>query len=189
LLDVGILAAHLAARSAPTDPTAPDDALAILAEAEAAFGPSGVLCLERAAHAAALGRRELAAESAKQAERFPPRSAWEHLAVGRAYLGAGDVPRAAAELDRSLALDPASLWANYHRGACALKLGDPAGALAAFSACLALAPESGWCWYNRGLANADAGRPDRARADFDRAIGFDPTLTAAREARQRLRER
>jgi tetratricopeptide (TPR) repeat protein len=185
LLDLGILTAYLTSRSAPPDQAADAhrQALGILAQAESLSGPSGVLHLERAAHARALGDASVADESARLAATLPSRSAWEHLAVGRAYLAAGEVGRAAAELDGALKLDPRSPWANYHRGVCSMRLNEPVEAVAAFTTCLDAAPEVAWCWYNRGLSFADAGRPNQARADFDRALLLDPGLTQTLLAR------
>jgi tetratricopeptide (TPR) repeat protein len=181
LLDVGILAAHLGVRSTPPEEAdaARRRALATLAEAEALLGPSGVLYLERARHARALGMSRLADEADELARTVPPRTAWEHLAVGRALMGAGEISRASVELDRSVELDPRSLWANYYRGAGRLRLGEPTEAVAAFSACVALAPDAAWCFYNRGLAYTEANHLDRAVADFDRALDLDPSLAAA----------
>ena len=181
LLDLGILTAHLAVRAAPPERAkgAREEALEILGQAEALLGPSAVLYHERATHARELGLLRLADDSALLASSLPPKSAWDHLATGRAHLTAGDTRRAADELDRALSLDPSSTWANYYRGICSLQRKEPGDAVATFSACLALAPQSPWCWYNRGLAFAEGGRLDRARADFDRALELDPDLAAA----------
>lgn len=168
LLDLGILTAHLGVRAAPPDRTidARRRALGTLAEAEALLGPSPVLALERAT---------LAGEP--PAPTRPPETAWEHLAVGRARVAAGDFHPAKASLDRCL--DPRSVWGHYYRGVCCLRLGEVTEAAAEFSACVALAPESGWCVYNRGVAYVQAGRPDSAEADFDRALALDPGLGVA----------
>ena len=183
LLDLGVLTAYLEVRATG----AHERALAILAEAEELLGPSGVLYLERARNAQALGRTAEADAAERRAADHPPRTAWEHLAVGRARLAAGDLPAAAAALDRSVQLDPRSVWGNYFRGVCALRLNQPVEAVAAFSACLALNPESAWCLYNRGLAYVAAGRVDRATADLEQALSRDPSMSAARELLGRLR--
>lgn len=188
LLDLGILTAYLGVRAAPPADRAAahERALVILAEAEALLGPSGVLYLERARHAHVLGRDAEAEAATRQAETMPARTAWEHLAVGRARLAADDLPAAAAELDRCLAIDPQSVWGNYFRGVCALRLNQVADAVAAFSACLALYPDSAWCLYNRAVAFAAAGRPGRAAADAEQALRRDPHFAAARELLARL---
>jgi tetratricopeptide (TPR) repeat protein len=181
LLDAAVLAADLGVRAVPPAESAAARrrALATLAEAERAFGPSGAVERERERHARALGDRETAEAAARRADALPPRTAWEHLLVGRSLLAAGDLPRATAALDRAAAGDPHPVWANYYLGVCRLRLGRPVEAAAAFSACAALAPEVGWCVANRGLAYLEAGRLDAALADFDRAIGLDPALPAA----------
>jgi tetratricopeptide (TPR) repeat protein len=178
LLDLGVVTAFLEAGANP-GAAGHRRALATLDEAERLLGPSGVLYLERARNARALGMTAEADDARRRAEAMPPRTAWEHLAVGRAHLAAGDVPRAAAELGRCLADEPHSPWANYYHGICCLRLDRPTPAVAAFSACVALAPGSGWCAYNRGLAYTQAGEADLAVVDFDRALALDPTLAAA----------
>lgn len=181
LLDLGVLSAHLEARlAAPGGQAAAHRrALAILAEAESLLGPGPVLYREREPHARALGQSDLADESARRADAVPPRTPWEHLVAGRACLGAGDLRRARAELERCLEHDPGSLWANYYRGACLLRLGNSGEAVAAFSACVALAPKNAWCFYNRGLAYGKANQLGEAREDFDRALALDPALVPA----------
>lgn len=178
LLDIGIVYAHLQPRMASPDQIedAHQRALTILDEAEHLLGPSGVLYQERAAHARTLGLFPHVEQSARLAGSLEPRTPWEHLLAGRAYMGSKDAQRALVELDLCLERDPGSLWANYYRGVCLLQLGEPADAAASFSVCVALAPGSAWCLYNRGLAYSQAGRPDRARADFDRALALDPSL-------------
>jgi tetratricopeptide (TPR) repeat protein len=186
LLDLGVLTAHLEARAAPTDAAAHERSLMILAEAEELLGPSAVLYLERARHARAVGRPAEADVAEGRAAQFAPRTAWDHLAVGRARLGAGDLAGAAVALDRCVELDPRSAWGHYHRGVCALRMNEPLVAVAAFSACLALHPDSAWCLYNRGLAYAAAGRADRATADLGQALARDPDHGPARELLGRL---
>jgi tetratricopeptide (TPR) repeat protein len=174
LLDLAVLSAELAVRSAPPgeQSAARHEALATLAQAESFLGPSAALDLERSRHARSLGLQGTT-------EPRPARSAWEHVLVGRAYLADGDDHRAVAEFDRALAREPAALWANYYRGLACLRLGRPTEAVAAFSACVALAPGVTWCAHNRGLAYAAADQPGPALADFDRAVALDPSLAAA----------
>jgi tetratricopeptide (TPR) repeat protein len=185
LLDVAVLAAHLGPRavSATAAPAAHRRSLAVLDEAESLLHPGPLLDLERVPHARALGQHAAADAALDRGLAATPRTAWEHVAVGRAALAAGDVDRAAAATDRALRLDPRSVWAGYYAGLCRLKADDPAGALAAFSGCVALAPDSAWCRHNRGLAYAALGRPAAAVADFDRAVDIDPRLGAAWLAR------
>jgi serine/threonine protein kinase len=183
LLDLAILWANVRVRLAgPGDVSAAHrEALTVLTEAESLFGASRVLCQERRAHALAFGQGDLAEESAPA-----PRDAWEHYALGRAYLQAGDLTRASEQLDRALALEPHSLWPNFARGVCAFRTGDSEQALAAFSACVALAPNSAACYFNRGRAYAELGRPDRARQDYEKALELDPGHESARELLTRL---
>jgi tetratricopeptide (TPR) repeat protein len=184
LLDLGILTGHLEARISEGGP-AHERALATLAEAEELLGPSAVLDLERAQRIRALGGNAATDERPT----ISPASAWEHLAVGRAQLAAGDLRSAASSIDRCLAADPRSFWGNYHKGACALRQGEATEAVAAFSACVALAPNSPWCVYNRGLAYTQVGRLDAAIADFDRALALDSGLAIAFLGRAQVHHR
>jgi tetratricopeptide (TPR) repeat protein len=182
LLDLAILWAHVRARVAgPAESEAAHrHALCILADAEALFGPSCVLYQERRAHALALGQADEADEAGRRAAELPPRGAWEHYVLGRAYLQTGDLAGAAEQLDRALALEPHALWPNFARGVCALRMERPDDALASFAACVALAPQSAACHCNRGRAYAQLGRSDQARRDYERALQLDPGNEAAR---------
>ncbi len=176
LLDLAVLWTDLRVRLAPKDGenAARREALAIFDRAEALFGRSCVLDRERQSCETALG---LAPDRRPAAE--PPRTPWEHFAVGRALFRAGDVESAEASFDRALALEDRGLWPRFYQGACAYRRGRHEDAVLAFTACAALAPERAWCWYNRGLAYDAAGRADRALADYDRALRLEPGLPAA----------
>jgi serine/threonine protein kinase/Tfp pilus assembly protein PilF len=193
LLDLTILWVRLHVQVAPPGKrqVAHREALLVLSEAEALFGPSQVLCLERQAQAAALGLREAAAEAAAEAAQLEPRTSWEHCAVGRSLLQAGDMAGAAAQFDRALALQPQNLWANFDRGRCVYQLGRYDEAVASFTACIVLAPDKAWCYHNRGRAFAELGRSESALRDFDRALQLYPSLGAAALSRGllHLRER
>jgi len=186
LLDLGILTAHLEARTAAPGQTeaAHGRAVETLAEAEALLGNSAVLELERGRHARALGTPPTPGRITP-----PPATAWEHLAVGRAHLAAGDLRTAAAAIDRCLAAEPQSFWGNYYKGTCCLRLGESTEAVSAFAACVALAPDSPWCVYNRGLSYTQAGRLDAAVADFDRALALDSGLAIAFHGRATVHQR
>jgi serine/threonine protein kinase/predicted Zn-dependent protease len=191
LLDLAILWMNVRLRLAEPGETeaAHQEALAILAESEQQFGPSCVVCVERRAHALAIGQDAVAEESARQAAALAPRGAWEHYALGRAYLQAGELARAAEALDRALALETHALWPQLARGVCAFRMGDCEQALATFSVCVALAPDSAACHFNRGRAYEELGRLDRARQDYERALELDPAHVAARELLAQLKPR
>jgi serine/threonine protein kinase len=175
LLDLAVLWANLRVRAAAPGETdaARREALETLAQAEALFGPSCVLYRERRAHALGLGRAEEAEEAARQAEALTPRGAWEHYALGRAYLHDGDLRRAAELFDRALQLEPQGLWPNFYKGLCAHRMRRYPEALAAFSACVALAPQSAACYYNRAVAYEALGCPEHAAQDYETARRMD----------------
>jgi serine/threonine protein kinase/tetratricopeptide (TPR) repeat protein len=181
LLDLAILWVNLRVRLAPPDeaPKVRQEALNVLAEAEALLGPSCVLYHERSAIAQALGLTKEAETAARQGASLAPRTSWEHYALGRSYLRAGELGPAATHLERALELQPQGLWPHFYKGVCAYRLGQYEEALLAFTACVALSPHSAVCFYNRGRAFAELRRLDRALEDYDRAAQLDPALVAA----------
>jgi tetratricopeptide (TPR) repeat protein len=191
LVDLAILWADLHVRHAPRGAEGPArrEALDLLVEAATEVGPGPILCQARAEHARALGWAKVAAAAAAEGAVLEPRSAWDHYALGRALLRAGDLRRAAEQMERSLARQPDALWPNFYLGRCAYGLGKYDDAVTAFSACVVLAPQGAWCWYNRGLAYLEQGQLDRARRDFDHALDLDPTLAAAALGRSILHYR
>jgi serine/threonine protein kinase len=182
LLDLAILWVHLRVRLAMPNELAAarKEALEVLGQAEALFGPSCVLSRERQANAGALGLTDIAEKAFRQSTQQTPSSAWEHCALGLVDFRAGDFRRAAEQMDRALELEPDGLWPNFYRGSCAYHLQQYEDAAAAFSVCVGLAPRSAWCWHNRALAYAALGRLDKARHDCHRASRLDPTLAPAR---------
>jgi serine/threonine protein kinase/Tfp pilus assembly protein PilF len=170
LLDLALCWCDLHVGLSPADrlPAARREALAVLAEAEASFGPSPVLAHERRQH----GDAGVPAGPAA-------RTAWEHTALGRSWLRDGDWDRAAEHLDAALRLEPVGLWPNFYRGLCWQHAGRYQEAVTAFSVCVGAAPDSAAGFYNRGLACAALGRADEAGRDYDRALQLDPTFAAA----------
>jgi serine/threonine protein kinase/tetratricopeptide (TPR) repeat protein len=141
--------------------------LGVLDQAEAIVGPSAVLELERRLHGAPAANRPVAP---------PAKTAWEHYALGRALLRAGDLERAAAETDEAVRLEPQSLWPNYYQGVCAYRRGQFADAAAAFGVCIGAAPDAAGCYVNRALAFAALGRTEAALRDYDQALRLDGSL-------------
>jgi tetratricopeptide (TPR) repeat protein len=181
LLDAIILAYRL--REKVASPAEKRDihlrALQTLEQAESLLGASGILFLERALHARALGQYPAAQRAISQALAHPPENAWDHLVLGRYYLSAGDSRRAIVEMNRCLERDPQSLWGHYYKGTCCLQLGHPIEAVAEFSACTILAPNTAWCIHNLGQAYTEVGELEAGLASFDRALALEPGLAAS----------
>jgi serine/threonine protein kinase/Tfp pilus assembly protein PilF len=176
LLDFVTVWADLRVRLAPPPQadTARCEALRWLDEAIELLGPGPALVRLRTAQAAALGL-----PAAPQRNVPEPSSAWEHCDLGRSYLRAGDLARAAGEFEVALELRPQDLWPNFYQGLCAYKLGRFDDAVDAFRVCIALAPDTAECYYNRALAHEALGRKPSALRDYSRALQLDPTLSAA----------
>ena len=143
----------------------------ILNETEIAFGPSAVLEYQR--------QKSHITDSKSPAQVPAPRSAWEHYALGRAYLASADLPQAQRELAAALRLDPAGCWPNFYSGLCAYRAGRYHDAVAAFSVCIGSAPRNSGCYYNRALAYAALDRTDQALGDYSRALAIDPNHATA----------
>jgi tetratricopeptide (TPR) repeat protein len=170
LLDLAIFWADLQVRLAPPGGQGESrpKALAILAEAKVLFGPSPVLDAECQIHG---GPAPPAAPA--------PFTAWEHYALGRALLRAGDLERAVGEVERAVRLEPQGLWPNFYQGLFAYRQDRFADAVTAYSVCIGAAPEAAGCFYNRALAYDSLGRPEAALHDYDQALRLDPTLAVA----------
>ncbi len=141
--------------------------ITVLDQAEALLGPSPVLEAERHLNGPWNSTRPAPAAQ----------TAWEHYAVGRALLRAGDLDRAAAEVDEAVRLEPQGLWSNYYQGVCAYRRGQFMDAVAAFGVCIGAAPDAAGCYVNRALAFAALGRKQQAMRDYDLALRLDPALT------------
>ncbi len=103
----------------------------------------------------------------------------EPVALGRALLGAGELERAAEELERAVELRPQDFWAHFYRGICAYRQGQSAEAAQAFTVAVALAPRCAEVYYNRALARAACRETSAALSDYNRALEIDPTLAPA----------
>jgi tetratricopeptide (TPR) repeat protein len=185
LLELAIFGAKLRVRLAP--PRDLDlrrhEALAVLAEAEALLGPSPVIERERQSYAESLGLTDMARASARRlvalTSTAAPISAWEHDALGRSLLDAGDPEAALREFAAASELQPEDPWPHLSRGLCAYRLGRYDVAAAAFDVCVALAPRAAESYYNRARAHAALGRVDRALRDYEHALSLDPGLAIA----------
>jgi len=142
----------------------------VLRAAEAEFGRSPVLDQERRARGLAVGPNAPA-----------PVTAWEHYALGRCLLRAGDLPEAARHLDEAVRREPGGLWPNFYRGQCAYLRGRHEEAVTAFSVCVGAAPDQAAPYANRGRAHAALGRQADAQGDCEQALRLDAANAAARQ--------
>jgi eukaryotic-like serine/threonine-protein kinase len=185
LIDLAVIGANLRV-SLESEVKKTDEArraaLEVLDEAEALFGATHVLYRARQMHATALGLSTISQVAAQKASQVPPRTAWEHDAVGRIYLAHGNLAGAEAAFERALALEPQSLWPNFHQGVCAFRLGRYQDAVSAFRVCIALAPNQAECYYNRALAFTALNHTTEASRDYARAFSLAPTIFS-RESR------
>jgi serine/threonine protein kinase/Tfp pilus assembly protein PilF len=180
-LDLAILMADLQVALAREDQRSTErrQAIGLLDQAEALFGPSPVLDHERQRYAA--GAAVSAAASKKAG-----RTAWEHYALGRSYLNSGQLDSAVAHFERALALEPDGLWPNFYYGLCAFRLGRLDRAAVAFSVCIGKTPVSG-CYYHRALAYAELKQTDLAVRDYDQAIKLGERLPSEDPNREVLK--
>jgi serine/threonine protein kinase/Flp pilus assembly protein TadD len=181
LLDLAILWTELHVHLASEGRTRSgcQDALHVLDEAEACFGPSLALLQQRKAYAEAAGLNEIAEAADRRALNTPARTAWDHYALGRSLLRARDFKAAAPHFDRAIELKPQDFWAHYYKGLCAYRLNRFQDAVLGFSGCVILSPESAEPYFNRALALAALERTDQALRDYDQALQLDPTFAPA----------
>jgi serine/threonine protein kinase/tetratricopeptide (TPR) repeat protein len=168
LIDLALLWSDLMRRLGPAG-DAGARAREVLAEAETLCGPSPALARELRA----------AGGGSAAAGDDQPRTFAGHVALGRSLLRAGELDRAAAELERAVELRPQDLWAQFYSGVCAYRRGRPSEAVGFFRVAVALAPEFAEVYHNRALALAACGKRDDARRDYDRALRVAPSLAAA----------
>ena len=180
LLDLAVIWSSLQHRQAGTNAAADHRAaLDVLAEAEKLFGSNPVLQRERFLHASALKLNREAHAAAEASERQPPETAWEHYALGRSYLLAGDLEHAATYLDRAVDLDPGGFWPNFYQGICAYRRGKYQDAVSAFRAALTASPKVAVAYYNRGLAYSRISNREHALSDYSQALRLNPNLAEA----------
>jgi serine/threonine protein kinase len=179
MLDLAIVWADLRVRfpQRGQDQAARAEALHVLDEAERLFGPSCVLTRER---------RDLEGKS-PEVEPLPPRTAWEHYALGRALLRDAmkrhsDFTDAEYHLGLALNPEPPTPWPYFYHGRCAYEKKWYSLALADFSEAVARAPDSPWCFFDRAQVYGTLGKPEdlkRAENDYSRALQLDTSFAPA----------
>ncbi|RBL87442.1 hypothetical protein DDE05_03510 [Streptomyces cavourensis] len=107
----------------------------------------------------------------------PARTAWDIIALARAYRGGGQ-PERAVELLRKMLQDKMGLDGKgttpgmpsyYHLGRALIDVQQWSSAADAFSEGLTYQQEYVWAYAYRSVAYDRLGRPERARADIDKA--------------------
>jgi eukaryotic-like serine/threonine-protein kinase len=179
LLDIITVWADLRVRLAPASDAglARREALAQLDQAAALLGSGPALERLRRAYGKALGRPTASGGAATAL--LPPRTAWEHCDLGRAYLRDAEHAIAAQQFQHAVDLRPQDFWPNFYQGLCAYKLGRFEDALTAFRVCISLAQNPAECYFNRALAYEALGRTDLALGDYTRALQCDDELSGA----------
>jgi len=181
MLDLAVLYTHLRLRLAQEKEinNVHQEALQLLAQAEAMFGPSLVLYRDRQWHAEALGWKEIAQAAGERAYPLVPQTSWDHNSLGLFYFRSKQFVRAASEFKRAVDMQPDAFWPNFFQGKCAYRLQHWDQALTAFSICIALTPDNAECYYNRALVHTALHQPDKAIADYGLALERNPKLGSA----------
>jgi eukaryotic-like serine/threonine-protein kinase len=187
LLDVALLSTDRGILLAPAGQAdrAHREALAVLGEAEALFGPSAALARHRWASARALGDAAVAHRLEQNALDHPPRTAWDHYALGRFWLLQGAPTAAAPELERAVAIAPVEFLPHFYRGTCAFRQKDYPRAIAEFTFCAGRSP-SAEAFFHRCRAYSAAGQREAALQDCHVALKLDPAHTGARQLQKQL---
>ena len=153
-------------------PARRQEALRLLDEAQALCGASFPLELAR--------RQYTSERSPAGAETLPqPKSARDHLALGRYYLAADDPTAATQQFEQAAGLEPDQFWAYFYLTQCAYRLDDFERALRAADVCVALSPLTAPCFYNRASCHEKQGHHKQALQDLTRSLQLDPTLAVA----------
>jgi tetratricopeptide (TPR) repeat protein len=181
LLDLAILWTELHVRLASEQEIARanNEALAVLDQAEALFGPSPVLLHKQKSYAEALALQTVARRAEQRIAELHPKTAWQQYSLGWWFLRAGDYEKALNRFDQAIEIQPQAFWPHYYQGMCAYRLKRFPESVQAFSVCLALAPDSAETYFNRALASTALDRRDQALHDYDRALRLNPTLAEA----------
>ncbi len=175
LTDLVIAWCGLGKRRCDSEPTPAirRQSLQRLAEAESLCGPSLALDLARREY-------QMPQNGSAIARPLPsPRTARDHVALGRYFLHNDQLSQAIDEFERAIDLEPGSFWPYFLQSNTAYRLHQYDRALDAANVCAALEPDSGPCFYNRAVCHQALGQVEPALRDFDRAIKLDPTLAVA----------
>jgi tetratricopeptide (TPR) repeat protein len=165
LLEVAVVWADLCSGPIPnTGLRVPSpEAMRILDEAEASYGPSFAIDLRRSA----LNATDLFEPLRR------PSSSWQHYDLGRALLRAGRPETAIVEFESALQSEPQDFWSQFYQGLCAFRLKRFDEAAAAFRTCVALKPQSSICHYNRAMAEESLGRDEQAEREYTQCLKLD----------------
>lgn len=158
-------------------PAAKQNAIRLLQDAEALFGPNATIDHERQL-LITWGAEETAPRTAPFGV-SRPQSAWEFYSLGRWLLRQGKLPDASKVFDQAVDLRPQDFWPWFGVGLCAYQQQLSEKAVNAFTVCIALSPSNAVCFYDRALAHAQQGENQAALRDYDRALYLDPTLAPA----------
>jgi serine/threonine protein kinase/tetratricopeptide (TPR) repeat protein len=171
LFDLAILWSDLRLRLAPPGEKAAahQHGMSILDEMAKHFGPNPVLCREQAVHARALTKVNLAQKLERQADSLPPKTPWDHYALGRFWLRQGNLEKVDRRLLEAVKLDPHGFLSHYYRGVCCYRRGDFDNAVVEFTFCIGKNPMVE-CYYQRGLAFAALGKTPSALDDYNSAL-------------------
>lgn len=107
--------------------------------------------------------------------REPVRVPFAYINRGSAYREANELDKAAADLDRAVALLPTDFNAYNSRGLVYAALGEHERAIADFERAIQLFPGDPAAYYNRGAVFRKKGDPDRALADYNTALAMKPS--------------
>jgi serine/threonine protein kinase len=150
----------------------------ILHQALALLGPSPALDAELARRDDSLGVRT-----------WRPETAWQCVAVGRAFLKEHRFLEAARYFEQAMHLDSQGLWPNFFHGQCCYRQGRYSEAALSFSVCIGASPDSWGCFHNRSMALAALAQFELALADCEHAAQLEPHAVEPRLQHALLRLR
>jgi tetratricopeptide (TPR) repeat protein len=146
------------------------------------FDGAAVLLALGVTAAAQSPKRDAAAPSVSQLEKDvarDPRNPAAHVALGLAYWGSGDFPRALRAFRRAVDVGPRSAEAHNWLGVALSEKSDLPGAVAEFRRAIDLDPKYGRAYTNLGSALATGGDYGEAVDVFQKALLLEPNNQGA----------
>ncbi len=103
-----------------------------------------------------------------------PNQARPHYGLGGALAAKGRLAEAAAQFERTLAIDPGHKQARNALGAVLARMGRTRAAVAAFQRVLQIDPHYAGAYFNLGKVYRSSGRPEAAARSFEKALELQP---------------
>jgi tetratricopeptide (TPR) repeat protein len=155
-----------------------EDVSAIIQQAETALGDNMILKLARANQME--GNKGGGDQYRAWLQSLPtPNTAWERVALGRAWMKLSEFGRAIALFDAASEIQPQFFWPHFYKAVATYREGKWEQSVPCWTTCIALAPERAECYLNRAICYEALGRFDKALQDDNQALQKIPRMNSA----------